>query len=132
MTTDFPILTFEHCISLGVIAFTEVVNKEEEPVDPRGHKNVGLVHFRHWGLNQRGETVFEGERRVLVKKRAFVAEGLDQPEKTNSAQVTRSGRSSGQKHVVMANAKTRVAKRARTKTRITTRPKPSPAQPRPK
>ena len=31
----------------------------------RGHKDAGLVHFRHWGVNQRGETVFEGERRVI-------------------------------------------------------------------
>ena len=48
-------------------AFTEVVNQEAEPADSRGHKNVGLIHFRHWGVNQRGETVFEGERRVLSK-----------------------------------------------------------------
>jgi itaconyl-CoA hydratase len=52
-------------------AFTEVVGKDEEPDDTRGHSNVGLLHFRHWGVNQRGETVFEGERRVLVKKRSF-------------------------------------------------------------
>ena len=30
---------------------------------------VGEVRFRHWGVNERGETVFEGERRVLLKKR---------------------------------------------------------------
>ena len=32
---------------------------------------VGEVRFRHWGVNQRGEVVFEGERRVLLKRRAF-------------------------------------------------------------
>ena len=37
----------------------------------RTTRGVGVVHFRHWGVNQRGETVFEGERRVIVKKRAF-------------------------------------------------------------
>jgi acyl dehydratase len=57
-------------------SLTEVVAKEESPEDPRGHQNVGLVHFRHWGVNQRGETVFEGERRTLIKKRSFTTEGL--------------------------------------------------------
>ena len=32
---------------------------------------VGEVRFRHWGVNQRGETVFEGERRVLLKRARF-------------------------------------------------------------
>ncbi|HXZ87551.1 MAG TPA: MaoC family dehydratase [Candidatus Binataceae bacterium] len=58
-------------------AFSEVVAKEENPSDARGYKDAGLVHFRHWGVNQRGETVFEGERRVLVKKRAFSTVGLE-------------------------------------------------------
>jgi itaconyl-CoA hydratase len=57
-------------------AFTEVVAKEVEPMDSRGHREVGLVHFRHWGVNQRDETVFEGERTVLVKKRSFTTDGL--------------------------------------------------------
>ena len=59
-------------------AFTEVIDKEEKPADSRGHQNVGLLHFRHWGVNQRGETVFEGERRVLVKKRAFVPQAFEE------------------------------------------------------
>jgi itaconyl-CoA hydratase len=58
-------------------AFTEVINKEDQPADTRGYQNVGLIQFRHWGVNQRGETVFEGERRVLVKKRAFVPSALE-------------------------------------------------------
>jgi acyl dehydratase len=57
-------------------AYSEVVAKEGEPADPRGHRDVGLVHFRHWGVNQRGETVFEGERKTLIKKRAFSVDGL--------------------------------------------------------
>lgn len=58
-------------------AFTEVLWKDDSPELLRGHKDVGLVHFRHWGVNQRGETVFEGERRVLIKKRSFSADGLE-------------------------------------------------------
>jgi acyl dehydratase len=60
-------------------AFSEVVAKDDHPADARGHRKVGLVHFRHWGTNQRGETVFEGERRVLVKKRSFSTAGLELP-----------------------------------------------------
>jgi len=61
-------------------AFTEVVAREENPSDTRGYRDAGLVHFRHWGVNQRGETVFEGERRVLIKRRAFRTAGLELPE----------------------------------------------------
>ena len=58
-------------------AFTEVIAKDDSPAVCRGHKNAGLVHFRHWGVNQRGETVFEGERRALIKKRSFTTAGLE-------------------------------------------------------
>lgn len=58
-------------------AFTEVVAKDDSATVCRGHKNVGLVHFRHYGINQRNETVFEGERRVLIKKRSFTTRGLE-------------------------------------------------------
>ncbi len=113
-------------------AFTEVVNKEEEPADSRGHKNVGLVHFRHWGVNQRGETVFEGERRVLIKKRAFAAEGLQVPEETISTETPEpmGRRPAPPKRTSTANAKTRVAKRAPVKTKMARRSKPSPVKPR--
>jgi len=57
-------------------AFTEVVAKEADPADARGHREVGLIHFRHWGVNQRNETVFEGERTTLIKKRSFTTDGL--------------------------------------------------------
>jgi itaconyl-CoA hydratase len=113
-------------------AFTEVVNKEEEPADSRGHQNVGLVHFRHWGVNQRGETVFEGDRRVLLKKRAFVAEALEEPEETISAEKAkpRARRSSPQKRTAALSTKTRVAKSARMKTKMPRRSTPSPVKPR--
>jgi acyl dehydratase len=112
-------------------AFTEVLNKEDEPADPRGHKDVGLVQFRHWGVNQRGETVFEGERRVLIKKRAFVAAGLEaqaeSPLESGAAQLRRV---SPRKTAAKNSAKTRAAKRARMKTRNARSPKPSRARPR--
>jgi acyl dehydratase len=111
-------------------AFTEVLNKEEEPADPRGHKDVGLVHFRHWGVNQRGETVFEGERRVLVKKRAFVAEGLEERASSSETTATKTRSLSQQKRASTTTAKTRVAKRVPVTTKIARRPKPPPAKPR--
>ena len=45
-------------------AATEVleVSETERP-------DAGLVRFRHWGTNQRGEVVFEAERTVLVRRR---------------------------------------------------------------
>jgi itaconyl-CoA hydratase len=115
-------------------AFTEVLNKEEEPADSRGHKNVGLVRFRHWGVNQRGETVFEGERRVLLKKRAFVAEALLEPEQTSSDEKTRTQlrKPSPQRPTAEANAKVRVTRRARSKRRKLGSSKPSPRKPRPR
>jgi len=58
-------------------AFSEVLGKDDSPEVLHGHKDVGVVHFRHWGINQRGETVFEGERRVLLKKRSFSTAGLE-------------------------------------------------------
>ncbi len=46
-------------------AFTEVVAREDA-----GRPDAGIVTFRHWGINQEGKKVFEGERRVLVKRRS--------------------------------------------------------------
>jgi itaconyl-CoA hydratase len=87
-------------------AFTEVVGKDEEPNDTRGHSNVGLVHFRHWGVNQRDETVFEGERRVLVKKQSFRTLPLrNERQSSASAQAPAPAKAS--------KAKARVTKRAR-------------------
>ena len=113
-------------------AFTEVVNKEEEPADSRGYKNVGLVHFRHWGLNQRGETVFEGERRVLVKKRAFEVEPAQEADETASAKPPkyRVRKSSPQKRRSAMTTKTRVTKRMLAKTKTARPSKSRTAKPR--
>jgi acyl dehydratase len=112
-------------------AFTEVLNKENEPADSRGHKDVGLLHFRHWGVNQRGETVFEGERRVLIKKRAFATAGLEAwAENSLESAAAQLRRVSPRKTAATKSAKTRVAKRARMRTRSTRSAKPSRAKPR--
>lgn len=46
-------------------AFTEVL-------DTKGadQEDAGIVRFRHWGVNQKDETVFEGVREVLIKRRS--------------------------------------------------------------
>jgi len=41
-------------------AYTKVLGKDDAD---------GVVTFKHWGVNQKGETVFEGERRVRLKRR---------------------------------------------------------------
>jgi itaconyl-CoA hydratase len=46
-------------------AYTEVVEKRD------GDKpDAGIVRFKHWGANQDGKIVFEGERTVLIKRRS--------------------------------------------------------------
>lgn len=60
-------------------AFSEVVEKGDFNAAAAGRPDltrlraaqVGEVLFRHWGVNQRDQIVFEGERRVLLKRRAF-------------------------------------------------------------
>ena len=46
-------------------AYSEVLGKEETP-----EPNAGIVHFKHFGVNQDDKLVFEGERKVLIKKRS--------------------------------------------------------------
>lgn len=46
-------------------AFTEVLEKRESERD-----DAGVVVFHHWGVNQDDKIVFEGDRKVLVKKRS--------------------------------------------------------------
>jgi len=46
-------------------AFSEVL--ETRAAD---RPDAGVVRFRHWGVNQDGKTVFEGERTVLIKRRS--------------------------------------------------------------
>ncbi|HZU72134.1 MAG TPA: MaoC family dehydratase [Acidimicrobiales bacterium] len=47
-------------------AFTEVVAADPHPE----RDDVGVVRFRHWGLNQHDVVVFEGERTTVVKRRS--------------------------------------------------------------
>ncbi|MGH7916455.1 MAG: MaoC family dehydratase [Candidatus Binataceae bacterium] len=67
-------------------AFTQVLDKQDGGAAASGLE-AGEVRFKHWGVNQRGETVFEGERRVLIKKRSFSTAGLevDRAEETHEA-----------------------------------------------
>jgi itaconyl-CoA hydratase len=46
-------------------AYTEVLAVDDGELD-----DAGIVTFKHWGVNQRDEVVFEGERRVLIKRRS--------------------------------------------------------------
>ncbi len=45
-------------------AYSEVLAKDESEMD-----DAGIVTFKHFGVNQRDQVVFEGERRVLIKHR---------------------------------------------------------------
>jgi len=45
-------------------AYTEVLDKQPAQTD-----HAGIVTFKHYGVNQDDKVVFEGERRVLIKKR---------------------------------------------------------------
>jgi len=49
-------------------AFSEVL-----AVAPSSREDAGIVTFRHWGVNQDEKVVFEGERRVLLKRRSHWA-----------------------------------------------------------
>ena len=51
-------------------AFTEVLSKEGAP----GRPDAGIVTFHHWGVNQEGRKIFDGERRVLIKRRSAWAD----------------------------------------------------------
>ncbi|HKF19771.1 MAG TPA: MaoC family dehydratase [Candidatus Dormibacteraeota bacterium] len=55
-------------------AFTEVLATADG-----SRPDAGLVRFRHWGTNERGEIVFEGERTVLIKRRATPSSGRGAP-----------------------------------------------------
>jgi acyl dehydratase len=46
-------------------AFTEVMDRSDSD-----REDAGEVLFRHWGVNQKDEIVFEGERKVLIKRRS--------------------------------------------------------------
>ncbi|MEE2984552.1 MAG: MaoC family dehydratase [Pseudomonadota bacterium] len=46
-------------------AYTKVLGKEEAD-----REDAGIVEFHHWGVNQDDKIVFEGGRRVLIKRRS--------------------------------------------------------------
>ena len=46
-------------------AYTEVLSRKEVE-----REDAGEVTFKHWGVNQDGAVVFEGERTVLIKRRS--------------------------------------------------------------
>lgn len=48
-----------------VTAYTEVLAVDDAP----DRADAGVVRFKHWGRNQRGEVVCELERTVLIKRR---------------------------------------------------------------
>jgi len=49
-------------------AFTEVLAKADGD-----REDAGVVTFKHYGVNQNDQIVFEGERTVLVKRRSHYA-----------------------------------------------------------
>jgi itaconyl-CoA hydratase len=63
-------IRFSHPVFHGdtLYAFTEVLS-----VAPADRADVGIVRFKHWGVNQDDKIVFEGERTVLVKRRSHWA-----------------------------------------------------------
>jgi itaconyl-CoA hydratase len=46
-------------------AYTEVL-----AISDSNREDAGEVRFKHWGVNQNDVVVFEGERRVLIKRRS--------------------------------------------------------------
>jgi acyl dehydratase len=51
-------------------AYTEVLSKKDSD-----REDAGEVRFKHWGLNQEGKAVFEGERTVQIKRRSHWVKG---------------------------------------------------------
>ena len=48
-------------------AYTEVL----ETTGAADREDAGIVRFKHWGVTHDDRVVFEGERTVLIKKRAY-------------------------------------------------------------
>ena len=46
-------------------AYSEVLSKSDGP-----QEDAGIIVFRHYGVNQDDKQVFEGDRRVLIKRRS--------------------------------------------------------------
>ena len=49
----------------SLYALSEVIEKTDSD-----REDAGEVLFRHYGINQRDEQVFQGDRRVLIKRRS--------------------------------------------------------------
>ena len=54
---------------LSPVTHGDTLYAYSEVLDKTDHKEGGVVHFRHYGVNQNEQAVFQGERRVLIKKR---------------------------------------------------------------
>lgn len=50
-------------------AYSEVLKVEDSD-----REDAGIVTFKHYGVNQKDELVFEGERRVLLKRKSHWAD----------------------------------------------------------
>jgi itaconyl-CoA hydratase len=48
-----------------IYAYTEVLAAQPAP----GRTDAGIITFKHWGADHAGRLVFEGKRRVLVRRR---------------------------------------------------------------
>lgn len=61
-------LRFKGPVHVGdtLYAYTEVIEKS----DSADRDDAGIVGFRHWGLRDDEQIVFEGERSVLLKRRS--------------------------------------------------------------
>lgn len=54
-------------------AYTEVLATDDGELE-----DAGIVTFKHYGVNQQDQVVFEGERRVLIKRRShYLKDGTD-------------------------------------------------------
>jgi acyl dehydratase len=49
-------------------AYSEVLS-----VEPGDREDAGVVTFRHYGVNQDDKQVFQGDRRMLIKRRSHWA-----------------------------------------------------------
>ncbi len=52
-------------------AYSKVVAKQDGE-----REDAGIVEFHHWGVNDKDQIVFEGDRRVLIKRRSHWVEAV--------------------------------------------------------
>lgn len=66
-------LSYDHVVHPRPTFHGDTIYAETEVLEKRASKSKpdrGIVRFKHWGRNQRGEVVVELERTALIKKRA--------------------------------------------------------------